>query len=370
MFMKVVWVTQRKFDDFCATTTLAFAFGLVENNVELTIINPDDEKVHEKFQWNHIHVPRSELKGLQGFSFSKNCKNLLKNLPINYEKAIIDWQIGIGIVKFLQKRGVEVLLMDRSPPADRGVLAFFQWIVWNRAWRGVQKNLLKIGFVVSEPHLKFVQSRLKIHRNKIVILPAGIDPNDYNPPILDNKKDKTWKFVYHGRIDKHRGIDLMIQSIILWNKNGVRCELTFIGDGNAIQFINEQCNLNPKIFHYAGVLPKKEIPAELSNHHFGMLPMPAHKVWKLASPLKRGEYLASGLIVFGIDHEGHRIKNINEGLLNLFPFDEFTTKSLTFLKQHDEMKHASLSLAAHDFAMENLAWDSSINLLIKTIHGD
>ncbi len=368
--MKVVWVTQRKFDDFCATTTLAFAFGLVENNVELTIINPDDEKVHEKFQWNHIHVPRSELKGLQGFSFSKNCRNLLKNLHFDYEKAIIDWQIGVGIIKFLKKRGIEVLLMDRSPPADSGVFAFFQWIVWNRAWKSVQKNLLKIGFVVSESHSKFVQSNLKIPRNKIVILPAGIDPNEYNPPILDNKNNKTWRFVYHGRIDKHRGINLMIQSIISWNKNGFRCKLTFIGEGNAIQFVNEQCDLNPKIFDYIGVLRKQDIPLELSKHHFGMLPMPANKVWKLASPLKRGEYLASGLIVVGIDHEGHRIEGVNEGWLNLFPYDEFTAKSLTFLEEHDEVKHASLSQAAHEYAIENLRWSSSINLLVKTIRGD
>ncbi len=50
----------------------------------------------------------------------------------------------------------------------------------------------------------------------------------------------------------------MIQSIISWNKNGFRIKLTFIGEGNAIQFVNEQCDLNPKIFDYIGVLRKQD----------------------------------------------------------------------------------------------------------------
>ena len=368
--MKLIWVTHRKFDDFCATTTLAFALGLVEHNVELTIINPDDETIHQQFPWKHIRVTRAKLRGIQGYSFSKRSKKLLKDISLDFDKAIIDWQLGNGLIQFLQSKGIEVYLMDRSPPADRGVLATLQWLVWKKAWKTVQKNIVKIGFVVSDSHTNFVQSKLNVPNKKIVKLPAGINAHDYPTPSFENRIGSPWKFVYHGRLDKHRGLEHMIRSIILWNTNDVPCKLTFIGDGNAVELIKKQCRLHPSLFKYREPIQKSDIPKELSKHHFGMLPMPSHKIWKLASPLKRGEYLASGLIIVGIDHEGHRIQNVNEDWLNLYNHGDFANKVLGFLKLHDEKKHSSLSEAAHRYAIENLEWSLSIQILLETLNGE
>ena len=54
-------------------------------------------------------------------------------------------------------------------------------------------------------------------------------------------------------------------------------------------------------------MAQAKVAQEIAACHIGVLPMPNRTAWVLASPLKRSEYLASGLCVFGVDHEGHRL---------------------------------------------------------------
>ena len=72
--MRLLWITHRKFDDFCATTPVALSTGLVQNGFDLTIVNPDEEGSHDEFSWSHISVEQSSIKGFQGSSFSKKVK--------------------------------------------------------------------------------------------------------------------------------------------------------------------------------------------------------------------------------------------------------------------------------------------------------
>ena len=89
--MRLLWITHRKFDDFCATTPVAFSTGLVQNGFDLTIVNPDEEGSHDDFSWSHISVDQSSIKGFQGSSFSKRVKKLLSSITAQHEAVLVDW---------------------------------------------------------------------------------------------------------------------------------------------------------------------------------------------------------------------------------------------------------------------------------------
>ena len=130
---------------------------------------------------------------------------------------------------------------------------------------------------------------------KISVLEAGVATSEKPTPLF-RESDEIWKFVYHGRVDKHRGVLDFMEHIVAWNDIGIPCHLTFIGEGTSVSDIKKMQAKNPGLFTLKDPMSHQKVLDNLKEHHIGILPMPATKVWKLASPLKRGEYLASGPI--------------------------------------------------------------------------
>ena len=367
--MKVLWVTHRKFDDFCATTPIALASGLVELGFDLTIMNPQEDGSHGDSVWKHIGLETNAVRGFQSRSFSKKVLTHLKSIGLEYEAYIMDWQVGSKVGEFLAQQNRPCFLMDRSPPADSGILAKMQWKNWKAAWKLVKKGLFHSGFVVSNAHLRFVIQSSNIPATNISVLEAGVIlPDDAVP--LSREDDDGWKFVYHGRLDKHRGLLEFMKHIVAWNDIGIASQLTLIGEGSAVSDIKKRITKHPELFTLQGRMPHNDVLAELKNHHIGILPMPAKKVWKLASPLKRGEYLASGLLVVGLDHQGHRFDDEVGSWMQLHDTSILRTKISSFLNSMSNEEFSRLSQSAIDYANEHLSWSSSIEVLANRLRGE
>ena len=94
--------------------------------------------------------------------------------------------------------------------------------------------------------------------------------------------------------------------------------------------------------------------------------MPKRTAWVVASPLKRSEYLASGLCVFGVDHEGHRLDHEKPWFV-LAAEEDFHEVGLEYLKNfstHDNVQ----SHEARAFAEQHCSWDEAITNLKDGIH--
>ena len=94
--------------------------------------------------------------------------------------------------------------------------------------------------------------------------------------------------------------------------------------------------------------------------------MPDHKVWSLASPLKRSEYLASGMIVCGIEHAGHHFDDSGDWLL-LSSQKDFITKTVDWIKTLDRETLSALQNESRKYAEENLSWSHSVDALESII---
>ena len=123
--------------------------------------------------------------------------------------------------------------MDRSPPADPSIFGKLQWRHWKRAWSMVDKGVFSDGFVVSEAHANFAGKYCR-RRNCIHVLPAGVDTELFQP-VSKLTDLEAPSFVYHGRLDKHRGVlalPLLVQRL---RSSGKEATLTLIGEGDAVR---------------------------------------------------------------------------------------------------------------------------------------
>ena len=356
--MKIHWFTTRKMTDLCSTTQKNLARGLCLRGHDLTIYNGGSTGTHQGNPWNHKPLSQSRIKGFHALSLANSAKKSITNITSGI--VIVDWTLASKLAPLLQRNKIPWLLMDRSPPANSGLLALLQWPVWKKSWRLVLRGKALNGFTVSSAHSNFVSDKLGIKLNKITALEAGVDLELFNTGL----KSKQFTLLYHGRLDKNRGVLALTKLIEKLNEGNIAAKLQLIGEGDAVTKLQVIANHRDDI----EVLPsmsQTKLVHYLSKAHIGLLPMPESKVWELASPLKRSEYAASGLAILGIDHSGHRLEDREVEWMKLLSQEQFLSEGVNWLKMlaNDKSKLEQLNLEARRYAEEHMSWSHSIDAL-------
>jgi hypothetical protein len=114
-------------------------------------------------------------------------------------------------------------------------------------------------------------------------------------------------------------------------------------------------------------MDQKELADLLSKQHIGFLPMPKSKVWNLASPLKRSEYLASGLLVLGIDHKGHSLENTDSSWYKLISQENFHDLGIDWVKSLDNSSMRKGFQEARRYSEMNCSWEKTVDELERAI---
>jgi glycosyltransferase involved in cell wall biosynthesis len=345
--MKIAWLSARVLaNDLCDTTQIALAEGLVNHNFDLTFYSPGS-LTNSKFK--HVELSQSKIPGLKSRFVSKQLKSMLQEIN-GYDHILIDWRLN-SMIRHLKK---DWTLIDRGPPGDRNILSLFQKIQWKKAWKKAER-----GCVVSDAHSSYVRKLTKNPSVQISVLPAGVDTERFFP----KSKNVSLSLTYQGTIDKHRGITGLLKIVNELDKKGVTVTLYLHGKGNMVEKIR---NLGKENVVVTGVLGQKELSNRLGTYDVGFLPMPATAIWRLASPLKRGEYFASGLVVVGIDHTGHKLGADYEWM-QLYQENEFVSKTVEWLTEIQTTKLRALQKEARAYAEDFCSWESSVTELVRII---
>jgi glycosyltransferase involved in cell wall biosynthesis len=358
--MKILWLTARSFTDLCSTTQQALIRGLLNDGFEVQLINGDEQVPVEGEGFAHTTLPKSSRRGFQASSLASNMVQWLDNSALNSSEtiALVEWRVAQRLAPALDRLGIRWMMIDRSPPADASLLGWLQWRSWRKAW-SIARERNVLGFVVSDAHKRFVN--LKIGHKKTSILPAGVDMNLFKPM----KKHEVLTMVYHGRLDRHRGIMAVVMLAHKARQEGVEVNLKLIGEGNATRDL-QAISSSVDYIEVKHKMVQSKVAQEIAACHIGVLPMPKRTAWVLASPLKRSEYLASGLCVFGIDHEGHRLDQQKPWFV-LAAQEDFHDVGLEFLKKFKVPDNVQ-SQEVRAFAEQNCGWDKAITNLRKGIH--
>ena len=345
--MNIVWLSSRVLgSDLCSTTQIQLANGLVSKGHSVDFYSPGNSVANA---FNHHSIERSSRRGFQARSVVKKLHEHLDEIN-SADVVLIDWPI------FSQAKKIKppVVLIDRGPPADNGILAMLQWRPWRKAWSITNK-----GTTVSSAHRNFVIEQTKYTNDSIKIIPAGVDLDLFQPA----KKEGPIKLAYHGRVDVHRGVMSLPMVLAGLQLQGIDATLHIHGSGNAVERLR---NIGMDGLVVTDAIPHEDLAAKLATYDIGFLPMPDHKVWSLASPLKRSEYLASGMVVCGIDHAGHQIEGSGDWM-QLFSQKEFITSTVDWIKSLDRDALENLQNESRKYAEENLSWSHSVDALESMI---
>jgi|TARA_B110000459_G_C16607383_1_gene494250 glycosyltransferase involved in cell wall biosynthesis len=362
--MKVFWFTGRSLNDLCSTTQTSLASGLMKRGIDLTMVNSDKDGSHGGWSWKHASVPIQARPGFRSRALGKKMLEWCKKNELTGDSVcLLDWRIANYLIKYLEQRNISWILIDRSPPADSGLLSLLQWPSWRKSWRNVRKTDGR-GCVVSLGHRQFVEDRMGINTNSISILPAGVDLELFHT----SGKNQALTLVYHGKVDCNRGILALPMFLQKLNNSGVKARLIVIGNGDCFEQINSISTGNGNIEVHAS-MPQSDLSKILSKCHIGLLPMPDKRVWRLASPLKRSEYAASGLLIYGIDHNGHTFeKQDSLEWMRLVKQHDFHDEGKKWIQTLDSEYLLKLGLEARLFAEENLSWENSVDVLEEVIY--
>ena len=368
--MRILWASVRDLDaDLCATTQRAFAKGLAECGHEVTFLGPGVTSV----AIDGVGHQALEVRARPG----RRSRAIAEAILVRWgeistpDVVLVEWPLLRSLLKAGVLDEVPWMLVDRSPPADAGFLARIHWFVWRRAWRLAAKagrqHAGPVGTVVSEAHARQVRSFTKLDAERVVVLQAGVDLRRFLPGPERRSTERTLHMVYHGRMDRNRGV-LALPMVHQKAKNaGLDVTLTLMGEGDALGALRRMAKGSDDV-HVLGRLPQDEVAHRLGTSHLGLLPMPEHRAWSLASPLKRSEYLASGLMVAGIDHDGHRLSG-ETPFMHLFAKEDFHDGIVDLLKrmERDATVYVEGKRAARRFADDHLGWTHSVDALHAAI---
>jgi glycosyltransferase involved in cell wall biosynthesis len=338
--------------------------GLLDDGHTVCLVNPDSDPPFLHDGVDHVSLPMSSRRGFQARSLSSAMVTWLGQCKVSTKDtvAVVEWRVAQRLGPALNHRGLRWVLMDRSPPADGGLFGRLQWRSWKNAWRLARRSTIP-GCVVSPAHQLFVNQH--IGACETVILPAGVDLELFKP----GAKDGPLTMVYHGRLDRNRGVLAAVMLAHKARQNHIDVRLTFIGEGDAQTLIKAYAEEDDAI-ELLGKLSRLDVALHLGRCHIGLLPMPATKVWRLASPLKRGEYLASGLCVIGIDHEGHRLTESDQAWMRLVSQSDFLDAGLAFLSDLVD-RRLTAGEPARVYAQTHLGWHTAqrnlVDVLLRTM---
>lgn len=356
--VNVCWITVRKVSDLCSTTTLSLASGISDAGNNLTILNPDHHLPNRDSLWNHHCLKQSKVRGLQASSLVKSAMNWFdEHKNPAFDLILLDWQLARKLVPFLNDRNYRMMLIDRSPPADISIFGKLQWKHWKYAWRCVAEGIIARGCVVSAAHCEFVEKYFHGVSKRIHIIPAGVDTSLFMPAKRPSLNEEVRLF-YHGRLDQHRGVLALPMLTQKLQNEGINAKLTMIGEGDALDKLKKISRLTPWLYVHEK-MEQSHLARILNAQHIGLLPMPENRVWALASPLKRSEYLSSGLLILGLKHRGHILEHIESSWFQLIPQYDFHELAVEWIKSLNDSKFEEGSQKARTYAIDNCSWEYS-----------
>ena len=370
--MRFIWCTTRHFrGDLCATTQVAIINKLLSLNHEMTVLGPDLPT--ETYAWEHIQLNQSSIKGRKASSLAKAMRNRLKNFNLDTCVLLIDWALVKYLSPIAEKNGVRWICIDRSPPADANIFAKFQRRNWKKAWKLVASSLHRSGeciggTVVSSAHQDLIRSQFSIEKKDLCIIHAGVN-NLLFQPTNRRTLGPTIRMIYHGRMDRHRGILKLILLLDALVECGIKAELNLIGSGDLDMHLKSLSNSKSSLMFH-GSIHHSEIPEKLREYEIGLLPMPNLPIWTISSPLKRSEYCSSGLLVLGINHTGHHLPTEEKNLqwYRLFDQQTFVDDAVQQIQQWlKEGNFSELSSKARQYAETNLDWNATTQPLVELL---
>jgi len=297
--MEILWISGRRMgSDLAGVTEHNISIELEKRGVGITLLSLGNVTNQV---YNHESLEYTNFPGLVTLSSARDAEKKIAEIDFqNYALVLIDWRFVQPLSKAINDLKIPWCIVDRGPPVYSGLLNRLQKWYWKRAWEIASESATG-GFVVSSEHVNFVRKYAAIEM-EFAILPAG--SNKILPDIEPEDPGKNLVLSYIGRLDRRRRVRDIFRLSGELERLGINHEINICGEGNDERKIARESEINEKLFFH-GKIPNNDIAKILAKSHVGIMTMPDEPIWRMSSPLKLAEYLASGLAIIGPKHPGN-----------------------------------------------------------------
>lgn len=250
-------------------------------------------------------IPFSKLPGKLHYVFASRAVKRILN-AINPDLVIGYSASGYGILAGLASRWPLVISVTGSDLLDNSFKRIPVKLL-------SKKTLKKADLITAwEKHMQKAVINYGINKNKIFVLPSGIDVRRIKKQSKVIKKEKNIGIISTRALHKFYNLDILLEAFKRTNKKDL--QLTFAGKGNELDNLKRNAaNLGiSERVKFVGFINNNRIGNILSKNHIYISLSPMDGV--SASLL---EAMAAGLLPIVYDNDANRywIKNNENGLL-------------------------------------------------------
>lgn len=285
--------------------------------------------------------------------------------PISWLTAVMN--------KFVFKRPMFVNVQGRL---EVGISGIIENVFDNIITKHIYQRFLKKIICVSES-LKERLLKLDIKKNKLTVIPNGVDTSeftilsrvDFFDKYLNGKNDYK-KVVFVGRLDAQKGVEYLIRAVPNVIKKYHKVHFFILGNGNLENMLKKLAAeldlLN--IITFMDMIPLEMMPEFYSSADIFCLPS-IHEGF----PLSIAEALSIGLVIVASATEGIPeaiVENKNGFLVkpkNISQLSEKLIKALTLNDEKlKEIQNNNILLARKKYSWENIV-KKIVNIYIESI---
>ena len=117
--------------------------------------------------------------------------------------------------------------------------------------------------------------------------------------------DEAVRLIYIGSLHSPRNLMAMCSAVEKANAQGMHFLFNIVGDGSEREDLERVAGKTNGLITVLPPVPHEAIPALLADAHIGVLPFSDHESFRVSSPIKLFEYMASGLPILATDLECH-----------------------------------------------------------------
>lgn len=252
-----------------------------------------------------------------------------------------------------------------------GEMSVLEWAYISVIELGYRLTLPRTHAVIglSEPVCDHLHREFGVPREKIYLVPLGVDTERFRPGDWIDPRNKPINIVYLGSITPRRGLETVL-SAISSSKLKARIQLHIIGSGpeEYERQLREQiksAGIESEVTWH-GYVDHDDLPDRLSGMDAAVSPLPDHDSYEVSSPAKIYEYLAVGLPIVCTDIRAHRTI-LTENCTGFFykpGCRESLVDSLNTLSKLNEDQWLNRRKSARETALKN-DWSLRIKI-IKT----
>lgn len=299
------------------------AFETMEHTVHPVIMGRKSRTLNDKFNWNGRDEFKSSIKYLlPGYIWSSlkdvELMKFSKNADINLNARLKTWRpdiiyerahyLNLTGINAAKNHGVHHILELNSPLVDERIYFGGRTFYYRKA-KTIEKMQLEqtsMAVVVSTALREYFESEYGIDKEKMLVVPNGINPEHVN---IDREKqsdvvtrfDLTGKVVigFVGSFFKWHGLDILMKAFSSLRQTEHYAVLLIVGDGairKELEQLKRELNLNDCV-HFTGSVPYEEVYSYIDIMDITVLP---DSNW-YGSPVKLFEYGASGKPIIAPD---------------------------------------------------------------------